>query len=182
MLNKKIIYIYIYIIFLKVVHCSMGSMREASMWALTKKMTNRRLFKENTIIWSDSTLWKHCGQTKHWTRPYYHGFQEVCRYSLPIIFVDMKCQAFYCDKQLFGCIICLHYVHFIWTYTYNSMSEKWGINVSLPFIPMPLSFFRNTFELKKTHHLIVAKFWCMNEIVNSIVNLAQICECIAENM
>ena len=44
---------------------------------------------------------------------------------------------------------------------------------TLPFTPMPLSLFRNTYKLKKTHHLIVAKCWCMNELIITVVNLAQ---------
>ena len=44
----------------------------------------------------------------------------------------------------------------------------------MPFTPMPLSIFRNTRELKKTHHFIVAKCQCMNELVSGVVYLAQI--------
>ena len=44
----------------------------------------------------------------------------------------------------------------------------------MPFTPMPLSLFYNTRKLKKMHQLIVAKYWCMNELASGIVNLAQI--------
>ena len=46
----------------------------------------------------------------------------------------------------------------------------------MPFTPMLLHLFCNTRKLKKSHHLIVAKCRCMNELVSGIVNLAQIPE------
>ena len=47
---------------------------------------------------------------------------------------------------------------------------------------MALSLLRHTGKLKKSHHLIVAKYACVNEFVNGIVHLAHVLENMVQNV
>ena len=77
------------------------------------------------------------------------------------------------NNYVVGSTFCTTYISYGYTYIFLYM-QKWQLIASMPFTPMPLRLFCN--PCKKTHSLIVAKCWCMNEFVSGIINPAQILE------